>query len=286
MVNSTSKPSLIISSQNKGWKSIIVEEFQQPSGTIASGFQQEHTIYLSLRTCSGRIVQAIDNRSYTGLYTKGDLTIIPAKLSGTYHAYDDDRYLQIRIPQNLLEQVAIEALDTDIERLELRTKLRDRNIKIEQLAMMLRAELYEGNNGEGQLYVESLANALVVNLLRNYSSIEPLVTIYSGGLGDRALLKVTDYIKDRLNQSIKIKDLAAFIGISQFHFSRLFKESTGKTPYQYVIEQRIELAKRLLKREDRAITDIALDCGFNSQSHLGKHFRRATGITPRQYRQN
>lgn len=286
MVNSTPKPLLIISSQNKGWKSIIVEEFQQPSGTIASGFRQEHTIYLSLTTCSGRIVQAIDNRSYTGLYTRGDLTIIPAELSGSYQAYDDDRYLQIRIPQNLLEQVAIEALNTDIERLELRTELRDRNIKIEQLAMMLRAELYEGNNGEGQLYVESLANALAINLLRNYSRIEPLVTIYSGGLGDRALLKVTDYIKDRLNQSIKIKDLAAFIGISQFHFSRLFKESTGKTPYQYVIEQRIELAKRLLKREDRAITDIALDCGFNSHSHLGKHFRRATGITPRQYRQN
>ncbi|MEM7595461.1 MAG: helix-turn-helix transcriptional regulator [Cyanobacteria bacterium P01_A01_bin.83] len=81
-----------------------------------------------------------------------------------------------------------------------------------------------------------------------------------------------------LNQAIKIKDLAAFVSISQFHFSRLFKQSTGKTPYQYIMEQR--------NKEDRAIADIALDCGFSSQSHLGKHFRQLTGITPKAYRQS
>ena len=286
MANSTSKPSLLISSQDIGWRSIIVEEFQQPSGTIASGFWQEHTIVLSLTTCSGRIWQAMDNRSYTGLYTKGDLTVVPAGLSGYYQAYNDDRYLQIRIPPNLLKQVGREITNIDLECLELRTEFRDRNPQIEQLAMMLRAELYEGDCGVGQLYVESLANALVVNLLRNYSGIKPLIATYSGGLSNRALLKATDYIKDRLNQSIKIRDLAAFLGISQFHFSRLFKQSTGKTPHQYVIEQRIELAKRLLKKEDRAIADIALDCGFSSQSHFGQHFRKATGISPSKYRRN
>lgn len=187
---------------------------------------------------------------------------------------------------NLLKQVGRETTNIDPDCLELRTEFRDRNPQIEQLAMMLRAELYQGDCGVGQLYVESLANALVVNLLRNYSDITPLVAIYSGGLGDRALLKATDYIKDRLNQSIKIKELAAFVGISQFHFSRLFKQSTGKTPHQYIIEQRIELAKRLLKKEDRVIADIALDCGFNSQSHLGKYFRQLTGITPKTYRQS
>ena len=286
MENSTLKPSLIISSQDKGWRSIIVEEFQQPSGTIASGFWQEHTIVLSLTTCSGRIWQAMDNRSYTGLYTKGDLTVVPAGLSGYYQAYSDDRYLQIRIPPNLLQQVGRETSSTDLDRWELRTEFRARNPQIEQLAMMLRAELYRGDCGIGQLYIESLANALVVNLLRNYSGTEPLVAIYSGGLSDRALLKATDYIKDRLDRPIQIKDLAAFLGISQSHFSRLFKQSTGMSPHQYVIEQRIELAKRLLKKEDRAIADIALDCGFNSQSHLGKHFRQLTGMTPKTYRQS
>lgn len=179
----------------------------------------------------------------------------------------------------------LQTINSDIDRLELATELRTRNSKIEQLGMMLRSELYQGNSGMGQLYVESLANALVVNLLRDYSGTKPQVAVYEGGLGNRALLKVTDYINDRLTQSIKIKDLAEFIGISQFHFSRLFKQSTGISPHQYVMQQRIELAKKLLKKADRSIAEVALDCGFNSQSHLGKYFRAMTGMTPRVYRQ-
>ena len=175
MVSSLSQPSLIISSQRLGWDSIIMEEFQQPLGTIASGFWQEHTIILSLTTCSGRIWQAIDNRSYTGLYTKGDLSVIPAKVSGYYQAYNDDRYLQIRIRPNFLKQVAIETMNTDLDRLELRTEFRDRNPQIEQLAMMLRAELHQGNNGVGRLYIESLANALTVNLIRDYAVTKPQI---------------------------------------------------------------------------------------------------------------
>ena len=152
--------------------------------------------------------------------------------------------------------------------------------------MMLRAELYQGGQGVGQLYIESLANALVVNLLRDYSGTKPQIAIVPGGLSDRQIWKVTDYINNHLNQSMKIKDLAEFLGISQFHFSRLFKQSTGISPHQYVMQQRIELAKRLLKKADMSIADIALDSGFNSQSHLGKYFRQMTGMTPKDYRQN
>ena len=80
--------------------------------------------------------------------------------------------------------------------------------------------------------------------------------------------------------------MANFLGISKFHFSRLFKRSTGVSPHQYVMLQRIELAKQLLKKADISIADVALDSGFNSQSHLGKYFRTFTGMTPKAYRKN
>jgi AraC family transcriptional regulator len=74
--------------------------------------------------------------------------------------------------------------------------------------------------------------------------------------------------------------------MSQFHFSYLFKQSIGTSPYQYLLQQRIERAKKLLKESDRPIIDIALECGFNSHSHLTKTFRQLTGITPKVYRVN
>jgi AraC family transcriptional regulator len=279
-------PLPVVSSENLGWKSIIVEEFHQPPGSGEFEAYPEHMITLCLATKPHRIWQAMGDRSFIGVYTKGDLSITPAEIESSYRAYGDDRFLQITISHQFLKQIATEAIDIGVARLELSVEFRARHPQIEQLAMMLRAELYRGNSGMGDLYVESLANALVVNLLRDYSTTKPNIAIYDGRLSDRQVLEITDYINNHLTRSIKLEDLAAYLGISQFHFSRLFKQSTGISPHQYVMQQRIELAKELLKKADRSIADIALDCGFNSQSHLGKYFRQITGMTPKAYRQN
>ncbi|WP_313949281.1 helix-turn-helix transcriptional regulator [Leptolyngbya sp. FACHB-261] len=85
---------------------------------------------------------------------------------------------------------------------------------------------------------------------------------------------------------MKLADLAALLGMSQFHFSHLFKQSIGTAPYQYLLQQRVERAKQLLKQTDQSIMEIAFLCGFNSHSHLSKQFRQLTGITPTAYRAN
>lgn len=72
--------------------------------------------------------------------------------------------------------------------------------------------------------------------------------------------------------------------ISQFHFSHLFKQSLGTTPYQYLLQQRVERAKQLLKQNNHSIMEIAFLCGFNSHSYLSKQFRQLAGMTPKAYR--
>ena len=290
MVNSSPKtanemPSPIVTSSDLGWESITVAEFKQPPGDSKFTPDLEHTIALCLATKPYRIWQAIGDRNYSGIYSKGDISIAPAKLPCSYKVYGHDHYLEIKIPSPFLEQVATEVMNCDLDRLELRTEFRDRNPQIEQLAMMLRAELHRGKDGVGHLYIESLANALMVNVLRDYSVTKPQIAIYEGGLSDRLLLKAIEYINGNLSQSIKLEDLANQVGISKFHFSRLFKKSMGISPHQYLIQRRIELAKQLLVEADRAISDVALECGFNSHAHLGKYFRQFTGMTPKSYRQ-
>ena len=78
-------------------------------------------------------------------------------------------------------------------------------------------------------------------------------------------------------QDLSILDLASLTSMSESHFSRSFKQSVGIAPYQYLMQQRVERAKQLLKQQAISISDIALDCGFANQTHLTKVFRQMTG---------
>jgi AraC family transcriptional regulator len=276
-------PTPIASSQLLGWEPLLVEEFQQPPGgsNIPEAWEG-HSIALCLAPRPHIIHQVVGDRRYTGLYTKGDISITPANIPASYRAEGDDYYLHVQVPIQFLRSFALETMDIDPDRLEIATEFRTRDPQLEQTLMLLRAELYK--NGCLGLYIESLTNILAVNLLRGYSTNQPRIPILEGGLSDRKIIQISEYINDRLDREIKLADLAALVGVSQFHFSRLFKQSMGISPHQYLLQQRIERAKQLLKNSKEAIVEIAFQCGFNSQSHLGKHFREITGMTPNHYR--
>jgi AraC family transcriptional regulator len=88
-----------------------------------------------------------------------------------------------------------------------------------------------------------------------------------------------------LDQPLGLADLAALVQLSPPHFLRMFKHATGLAPHQYVLTQRIERAKGLLRTSMLAIGEIAFHLGFQTQSHFTMHFRRLTGLTPTAYRQ-
>lgn len=276
----------LVSSQALGWEPILVEEFQEPPGGVELQSEANPTIVLSLAAKPNRIHQVLGDRHYTGLYRQGDIAITPAGLPSAYESEGDDHYLFIQISSPFLQQVAREAIEMHSDRVELMPEFCVRNPQIEQILMLLRSELHQGDGGMGRLYVESLANALVVQLLRNYSTAQPRIAICEGGLGHRKLLQVTNYINDYLDQDIKLTDLAQLLGMSQSHFSHLFKQSMGISPHQYLLQQRVERAKQLLKQTERSVMEIALACGFDSHSHLSKQFRQSTGMTPKAYRTN
>jgi AraC family transcriptional regulator len=260
----------LLSSQNHGWENILVEQFQHPSGEGKIYYSEEHAVCLSLATRPVRFLQIKGGRTHTILYGKGDISITPAEMPFYARWKGEDHYLQIRITSRFIQQVAREALEINGDRLE-------------AIGMMLLAELQQDNLG-GRLYIESLSNVLAVHLLRQYAVAKPTLPIYEGGLSQHQLVKILDYINDRLDQEIKLADLAALLDMSQFHFSHLFKQSIGTSPHQYLLQQRIERAKQLLKQTERSIMDIAFACGFNSHSHLSKQFRQMTGTTPKAYR--
>ncbi len=274
----------VLSSQNQDWENILVEQFQHPSGECRTHYRSEHAIGISLAPRPVRCLQIKGGKTHSSLYGKGDISITPAKMPFFARWDGDDYYMQIRLSSSFIQNVAKETLGMNCDRLELIPEFRTRDRNLESIGLLLLAELNQENLG-GRLYIESLTNVLAVHLLRQYTATKPQqIPIYDGGLPPRQLLQVLEYINEHLSQDMKLADLAAILSMSQFHFSHLFKKAIGITPYQYLLQQRVERAKQLLKQSDALVVDIALKCGFNSHSHLSKQFRQITGMTPKAYR--
>ena len=134
-----------------------------------------------------------------------------------------------------------------------------------------------------RLYVENLANLLAVHLLKKYLNYNVKSQSYKK-LSQQKLKRILEYIEINLDQKITLSDLAEIAGVGKFYFCRLFKSTVNLTPYQYVLQQRVERAKRLLKYSNLPICDVSLECGFSSQSHLTKHFRNMVKVSPMNYR--
>jgi AraC family transcriptional regulator len=138
----------------------------------------------------------------------------------------------------------------------------------------------------GDLLAETLADTLAMRLLNKYST-------WSGGpyqvvskakaLDARRLKRVFSYIEANLTREITIDQLASVASLSRFHFSRMFKAATGRSPSSFIGVQRLELAKSLLA-EGGSIAEVADACRFSSASNFVRAFRRAAGVTPAQYR--
>ena len=98
--------------------------------------------------------------------------------------------------------------------------------------------------------------------------------------------KALDFIDANLHRDVSLNEIAQIACKSPFHFARIFKDALGVTPVAYVIEKRIERSKALLRQSDLPISVIATRCGFNSQSHYCRTFRRLEHRTPREYRRS
>ena len=106
-----------------------------------------------------------------------------------------------------------------------------------------------------------------------------------GGLPPWRLQRVFAYIRENLGKEVSVAELAQAVGMSQYYFSKLFKMSTGTTPHQYVMRQRVERAQSLLRDGCDALANVAREVGFETQSHFTSVFRHLVGITPKRYRE-
>lgn len=263
------------------WTDFCVERYRlndvvPPTGTAYS----RHIIVTALGGSCLQDVSATTGRR-TFRWLTGETIIYPAQYPHVGHDAENFDLLFLSLQPEFIERAAGDFVIGGIEFVP-QHKLDDAFVR--DISRYLLAEA-EADCPTGRLYGESLATALAVHLLRNYSVNQPPIRKYNGGLQKYKLHRALEYFDAHLTDDISLDALAKEIGMSSYYFARLFKQSTGQTPHQYLINLRIKLAKHLLADPRLTIADIALQVGCANQSHFSTMFRNWVGLTPLQYRQ-
>jgi AraC family transcriptional regulator len=270
------------SSEDLAWQGLYVQHHQQPAWETP---EYAHTRHMLLIHNTNPPIQA--ERQFDGhrqleqLGGETNIVLVPAQVQHRANWSQAGLFSLIFLEPDFLAQVAHESIRTNDVELIPHYATQDRFI--DQIGRSLTVEL-QNNQLHSKLFADSLTIALSIHLLRHYANVQQPIGEYAGGLSRRKLQQVIEYINEHLASDLTIAAIADRVEMSPYHFSRLFKQSVGLSPYQYVMQQRIERSAYLLRTTTLSIAAIAIQVGFSTQNQLTIQFRKFLGITPSNYR--
>jgi AraC family transcriptional regulator len=272
------------SSEHLGWHGIYVQQHQQPAWKTP---EYAHTRHMLLVHRTAQTVQAerwFDGRRQQEQLGNGNnIVIVPVTVLHQSSWNQKSPFALLFLEPDYLIQVAHELIGT--EQIQLIPHHAMPDPLLDQIGCSLVAELGSNSVG-GRLFADSLAITLSIHLLRHYVDSQRPLQEVTEGLSQYKLKQALEYIHEHLSEDLTIAAIADYLKMSQYHFSRLFKQSMGISPYQYVIQQRIEQATFLLRTTSLSVAAIAAQIGFSSQNQFTIQFRKFTNTTPSSYRRN
>jgi AraC family transcriptional regulator len=267
---------------NSNCYSVGFEYYLHPAHETPNHCISQHTLVIILNSI-GKIHRQLGEECQSEQDLFGKIALIPANVPHWAAWEETVEFILLTFDPQFLAECDRESVEPD--RVEILPYFAQCDQLVYQIGLILK-DLLKTGEASDRLYIDSLLSTLSIHILKNYASRSFTFPEYFDGLPRHRLKRVLEFINENLDQDIKLTNLATEVGISQYYFCRLFKQSMGITPYQYLLQQRIEQAKKLLKKDDLLIADIALICGFNGQSHFTYQFRKLTGVTPKTYRNN
>lgn len=278
------KPPLL-SSVSTQWDELLICYDQFLPGKTPEICSKQHGIAIFVNMPKpAQVKRLIDGRCIDECVSQGDMVIVPAD-TWTW-AETDSKTVAGAILVSFDTQAFARTIEETIERdgIELIPHFATSDPLIHQIGLALKRAL-ENAESTSRLYAETMTNALMMHMLQSYCAEKLTLPTYIGGLSKLKLQRVLDYIDAHIDCDLSLKELAVIVQISPHYFAQLFKQSTGISPHQYVIQQRIQRAKELLKNPKLTIADVAKIVGFVDQSHFHRHFKRLVGITPKTFLQ-
>jgi AraC family transcriptional regulator len=271
--------SVLASSAPLHWDGVHVERGRNEHFETERVLIPDHYFVLLLSTELRWEARPEGGRFEQLLTRQGDVMVNPAQTVMSTRVPSASEFAIVTLsPERLMQAVQQHALprpETFRQRFQADDPL------LRQLMLTLLAEAESGGRN-GRLFVESMTTALAVHYLQQYG--EGVAEPRAKGLDARRLQRAKQWLDERYAEDLSLDELADAVAMSKFHFIRLFKASTGRSPYQYLIERRLQAAKQLLKAGELPIAQVAQAVGFGDQSALASQFKRAFGQSPSQWR--
>ena len=213
-------------------------------------------------------------------YGAGDLALCDRHV-GEWVGLMNARHLQIGISDAAL----LASSDGAYGEVELRASRKFADRRLSAMVAAVHAEMVAGFPS-GRLFLDSVEQAMAVTLVNGHAVRHRPVQLYRGGLGSARLRRIRELVHAKMENDLSLDELAESVGLSTAHFARMFRKSTGETPHQFVLRQRLERAKTMLRAPDARVLDVAVACGFKTQQHFAQAFRDIWGVSPTEFRQD
>jgi AraC family transcriptional regulator len=222
-----------------------------------------------------------DRQNITSRTRPGTITIIPSGHEARWDIAGSIEVSHIYLTQARFQDCTDKLAEGK------RVELLDR-VGFEDPAAARIMELLSGEAEIGEpsarLFVEQAIDLLCIQLLRKHTVLSNPVTRPPAGLAPWQVKRVTAYMLERASESLTLDELASVIHLSRFHFCTAFRLATGKTPHEWLVIQRIDMARKLLEDRVLNITEVGLAVGYGTPSAFTAAFRKIVGCTPTDFR--
>lgn len=213
----------------------------------------------------------------------GAVSLLTRSQKSHWYWTEDVDVTHLYLSQDFVSDVAVEVSGRSVADVALADVLRADDPQMAQAIAAIAAEVDEAGLG-GPLYVDAVARQLVILLLRRYASLSFRLRGQEGMLTPAQRRNALEFIDANLHGPLQLQTIAATVNLGACTFARQFKRTLGVAPHAYVIERRLELARRLLAETALPTKEISARCGFADQAHLTRLFARRYGRAPSAFR--
>lgn len=260
-----------------------VRYFQAEPDTMPEEVFAEHHVLLNLQEKPHRVQNRRDGEMRDFTFHKDEIVVTPAGMRSGWRWFGKSDVIVVTLDPKRVEKFAQSELGMLLDPQQFTNLPQFTDPDLCAAGVMLRDALENDDLTSGVMF-EAMSRVFLVKLLDRYGQKRPEDLARSTGFTSDHYGRVLAFIRAHLDRTITVDDLASEASMSPSHFGRVFKETVGETPMQYVLAYRVEQAIHMMKDAARSLGSIALDCGFADQAHFSRSFKQVTGQTPRQFR--